>query len=207
MNSNQVPRLDRRAAAVYGTIFAALLAGCGSAAAPTHFHTLMPPPVTPANRAAAGQQLDWQVLPVAVPIQVDQPQWVLRVADGSLVVLEQERWIAPLADEIHAAVVEQLTQTLGPPAPVHAGAQWLVVIEVRRFDLVAGSEARLEATWSIRDDKATGTALSCAVRFSQPPTATGYPPLAAAQRQAVAALGDAIGKALRAAAKGQDAAC
>ena len=75
-----------------------------------------------------------------VPAQVDQPQFVVRRADDTLAVLEQERWIAPVQDEIRAALIEHLSVRLGPPgAAPRAGARdWRVAIDVQRFDSAPG---------------------------------------------------------------------
>lgn len=183
----------------------ALLTGCGSAP-PTHYHTLLPPPSTN-GQATVAMRLDWDVLPVTVPTQVDQPQWVLRTSDGSLVVLEQERWIAPLSDEIHGAIVQRLTKSFGPPQigpSADDAASWRIRIDVRRFDLMPNREARFEADWSLRW---AGGAISCHATVSRPVTGPDYVALARAQQQAVAHLADAIGAAITATRKGSHAAC
>ncbi len=192
------------ATAISSSALALFILGCGSAPTPTHFHTLIPPASANAERSHAGVVIDWQLLPVKIPAQVDQPQWVLRSADGSLVVLEQERWIAPLADEIHAAVVERLTQTLGPPGTGEAAKPWLVRIDIRRFDLVAGGQATLTADWSAARD---GTAINCHATVVSQPTSSGYAALASAQRQGISELADAIGAVLKRSGKGQVLAC
>lgn len=193
-----------RATAVLA-VLSALGAGCGSAPT-THYYTLMPPP-TAANRAPAAAGLDWEMLPVVIPAQVDQPQWVVRKPDGSVAVLEQERWIAPLGDEIRGAVVERLTQSFGPPrsaAPAEGAAQWRIRVDIQRFDLVPNREARLAADWSLR---ASGVAISCHLNVSNPVTGLDYIGLARAQQQAITQLADAIGAALRSASKGQAITC
>lgn len=184
---------------------AVLLAGCGSAP-PTHFHTLMPPP-SANEQPSVATRIDWDVLPVVVPMQVDQPQWVVRTADGSLIVLEQERWIAPLGDEIRGAVVERLTKAFGPPqvgSPANGAATWRIRIDVQRFDLVPNREARLEADWSVRG---AGVAVTCHAAVSQQVSEPGYVALARAQQQAVAQLAEAIGAVLKLASKDPQAAC
>lgn len=197
-------RPEAIAAAIAGSALALLVVGCGSVPTPTHFHTLMPPAPAIAERGSAVAGIDWQVLPVKIPAQVDQPQWVLRAADGSLVVLEQERWIAPLADEIHAAVVERLSQTLGPPGASEAATRWLVRIDIRRFDLVAGGEARLTADWSVSRE---GTAINCHSTVVSQPASSGYAALANAQQEGVSKLADAIGAGLKSSSKGQAIVC
>jgi uncharacterized lipoprotein YmbA len=182
-------------------IAVALLCAC-SAAQPPRYHTLMPAPATPAPKIAAAGGLAWEVLPVVIPMQVDQPQWVVRAVDGSLAVLEQ------LGDEIRAAVTERLMQTLGSPAAAaDPGRRWRIQIDVQRFDSAPGREARLDATWTLRSGADGGAAVSCRGEYVQTLTASGYLALAQGHRQSVASLGDTIGNALKALSAGQPAGC
>jgi hypothetical protein len=82
-----------------------------------------------------------------------------------------------------------------------------VRIDVQRFDSAPGSEARLEATWTLRSDGDGAATLSCHAEFVQPPASVSYPALAQAHQQAVAKLADAIGNALKAMRAGQPASC
>ena len=200
----------RRRGAAIGMALLAALTGCASVQ-PPRYHTLMPASALAAGRppAPAGS-LAWEVLPVAVPAGVDQPQWVVRTVDGSLAVLEQERWIGPLGEEIRAAVAQRLTQQLGAPAvsvPGEPRKRWRIRIDVQRFDSVPGREARLEATWTVRSGAEPATALRCRGEFVQTPASAGYPALAQGHRQAVATLADTIGAELKALGAGQPADC
>lgn len=197
----------RRRGAAIGVAALALLAGCGSAQ-PPRYHTLMPAPASTMRPAAPAGSLAWEVLPVAVPAGVDQPQWVVRTVDGSLAVLEQERWIAPLGEEIRAAVADRLTQDVGAPAlSVESRKRWRIRIDVQRFDSVPGREARLEATWTLSSDADAAAALRCRGEFVQAPAASGYLALAKGHQQAVTAMADAIGSGLKALNAGQPATC
>ena len=170
----------------------------------------MPAPGSAIPRSTPVGPLAWEVLPVAIPAQVDQPQWVVRTADGSLAMLEQERWIAPLGEEIRAAVSEGLVQLVGTPAPMATtspGQRWRVRIDVQRFDSAPGSQARLEATWTLRSDADGAVTLSCHGEFVQPLSSVGYPALAQAHQQGVARLAGAIGAALKAMSSGRPASC
>jgi uncharacterized lipoprotein YmbA len=190
-----------------GVALIALLAGCSSAQ-PPRYHTLMPERVPTAPPAAPTDSLAWEVLPVTIPAGVDQPQWVVRTVDGSLAVLEQERWIAPLGEEVRAAVTDRLTQVVGVPAVSAEPRRRLRIrIDVHRFDSVPGREARLEATWTLISDVDAAVALRCRAEFVQALTATGYLALNKAHQQAVTALADAIGSQLKAVNAGQSATC
>lgn len=208
MKNNEARHRDQGSPLFVGAVLASLavlIAGCGSAP-PAHYYSLMPAPAA-SERAEVSMRLDWNVGPVAIPMQVDQPQWVVRAADDSLVVLENERWIASLGDEIRSAVVERLTKSFGPPnagASAEGTSAWRIRIDVQRFDLLPNREARLEADWSLRG---AGTAMTCHASFSQAVTGVDYLALARAQQHAVARLADAIGEALKMSSKGFPVEC
>jgi uncharacterized lipoprotein YmbA len=190
-----------------GVALFAMLTGCSSTQ-PPRFHTLMPAPAATARPPAPAGLLVWEVLPVAVPAGVDRPQWVVQTADGSLTVLEQERWIAPLGEEIHAALIDRLTQVVGASAlSAEPHMRWRIRIDVQRFDSGPGREARLAATWALSSDAKAVAALRCHGEFVQTPAASGYVALAQGHKQAVAALADAIGGTLKALSTGQTASC
>ncbi len=194
----------------------AALSGCAGQQ-PVHFHSLLPPPpsvsasrepAAPASPAAAGGQREaargvaWRLAPVSVPAGVERPQWVVRAPDGTLAVLENERWIAPLADDLHAALAERLTQSLGAEegaAPAAGRPAWRIAVDVRRFESDPARAARLDVAWSV---EAAGAAarrapLACTGRFEQS-VGSGYPALAAGHRQALARLADALAATVRA---------
>ena len=216
-----------RSASALGLI-AALLAGAACGVAPPRFHTLLPlsaapvPATTPSTSAAALPR--WELLPVAVPVQVDQPQMVVRMLDDTIALLEEDRWIAPVADEIRAAVGLRIAQQLaeagatggsnlgsnaGPDSTGVAGAaakRWLLAIEVQRFDSAVGRQVRLEAVWSLRATDSTVPALRCRSVLAQA-VGTGVPALAASQRALVAQLGAAMANATQAALAGAALEC
>ena len=201
------PRARRRCGVTVGVAVLALLAGCSSAQ-PPRYHSLMPAAAPAVRPPALAGALAWEVLPVAVPAGVDQPQWVVRTVDGSLAVLEQERWIAPLGEEIRAAVADRLTREVGAPAAsAESRKRWRIRIDVHRFDSAPGREVRLEATWTLSSDAEASTALRCRGEFMQTLAASGYLALAKGQQQAVTQLADAIGRELKALSAGQPAAC
>lgn len=180
------------------------LAGC-STPAPPRFHTLMPAPgaapVPPAS-------LVWQVNQVQIPPQVDQPQFVVRRADDTLVQLEMERWAAPLQDEIRAALVEHLTARLGPPLAAPGRKDWRIAVDVQRFDSAPG-RANLVVQWTLAGGgNATGgaTTLRCRSQLEQA-VDPGIAPLAAGHRKLIERLAEAIVPVLRSADAGQVPAC
>ncbi|MFI4931812.1 MAG: membrane integrity-associated transporter subunit PqiC [Burkholderiales bacterium] len=199
----------RHAAGALPWLLAGALSACGSPP-PTHFHSLVATPASTGNAAhvAPASDVRFEVLPVAVPAQVDVPQFVVRLSDGSMAVLEQERWIAPLGDEIRTAVALRVGQALADaPRSNHAASAgvWGIGLEVQRFDSVMGRAVGVQLQWSLQP--ASGAAvLRCQARYEEP-VGTGASALAAGYRAVFERLGDAIGRALQVAAAGGTPAC
>lgn len=194
-----------------GIAAAALLAACSSPKLPERFHTLLPAERAASAPAAGGTPLYVGVQPVGIPAQVDHTQWVVRQADDSLLLLEQDRWAAPLQDELRGAIVERLVSRWGALdvrlVAMMVPTTWTVRVDVQRFESIPGREARLEAVWSVAQALKPGTSLVCRSHRVEAVSGTGVPALAEAHRRAVSALADEIGQRLRALHAGQPAAC
>ncbi|MBB3101768.1 PqiC family protein [Azomonas macrocytogenes] len=128
------------------------LLGCSSVS--THYYTLLPAATgnSPKNGEAAPFQLE--ILPVRVPVQVDQPQMVIRQNNGRLAILDNDRWSSALADEFQSALSDRLEQQLGirnlsglprdPDKPVMS-----LRADVRRFESVPGYYALVDMVWNL----------------------------------------------------------
>jgi uncharacterized lipoprotein YmbA len=148
------------------TLCAALaLSACTAVAA--RYYTLMP---TAAETVApqAPVAFQFEMLAVRMPVQVDQPQIVVRQDNGSLAILENQRWGAPLADEFHDALASQLEARLGTRdlagMPKSTGKPILSVqTDVRRFDSLPGNYALVDVVWSLglRDADQQRRTLTC----------------------------------------------
>jgi uncharacterized lipoprotein YmbA len=190
------------------------LAACG-AAAPVHYYTLVPPAeayVPTATQSAVAPTLapfQFELLPVGVPPQVDQPQLVVRQGGQGVAMLDGERWIAPLGDEVRGALSADLARQLrtqdvsGLPA---AGQPVLrIKVDLRRFDSVPGAYALIDAAWSLRTPKGDA-ALSCTSRV-QEPVGAGYEALVQGHQRAVDQLAAQIAAAAQAVGAGRPATC
>ena len=183
-----------------------LLSGCASAPAP-RYHSLLATG-TPAAREAGLPPLPLDLAPVSVPAAVDQPQWVVRLPDDTLRILEQEQWVSPLRAELRAALFERLAQRFAAvdvrSAPSAQAVR--VKVDVQRFESIAGREVWLDSVWSAQADVGKAQALVChsSVHESAPGDLTA---LAAAHRRAVMRLADQIGTQLLALANGAGARC
>jgi uncharacterized lipoprotein YmbA len=190
---------------------AALLAACSTTKLPERFHTLLPAERTATAPAAGGAPLYVGVQAVGIPPQVDHAQWVVRQADESLLLLEQDRWAAPLQDELRGAIIERLVSRWGALdvrfVAMLVPTTWTVRVDVQRFESIPGREARLEAVWSVTQALKDRAALVCRTHRVEAVSGAGVPALAEAHRRAVSTLADEIGQRLRALHAGQPAAC
>jgi uncharacterized lipoprotein YmbA len=192
---------------------AVALGACASA--PLHYYTLIQPAggyVPTATRAAIPAQpaaFKFELLPVAVPPQVDQPQLVVRSGDQGMQMLEGERWIAPLADEVRGALSADLARTLETQdvtgLPVGNQPVLRIKVDVRRFDSAPGNYALIDAAWSLRALKGEGT-LACTTQVTTQ-VGAGYDALVQGHQQLLAQLADQIASAARQFAAGQGAHC
>ena len=180
---------------------------------PLRLHTLVPADAA-AVRAPAGPSV--LLAPISVPPALDDPRWLVRMPDGSLSRLENDRWASPLPDELRAALLQVLAsrhgvveaRSPGAPAP-----QWQARIDVTRFDTAADGDVVEEGVWALSPVAAASApatqaagALRCTFAWHEN-AGTGSPALAEAQRRAVAHLADAIGATVVAAARGQARDC
>ncbi|GLQ95992.1 PqiC family protein [Dyella mobilis] len=194
----------RHLMAVMGT---AVLAACASA--PVHYYTLVPEPDSaPVNVAPAGFQ--FELLPVGIPAQNDVPQLVVRQGGQSVALVDGERWIAPLAEEVRSALSVDLsrrldTQDIGSGLPADGKPVLRIKVDLRRFDSAPGSYALIEATWSVRPLK-SGTVLTCSSRIEEN-VGQGYGGLVAGHQQALAELAGQIASVAPALVAGSSAAC
>ena len=187
------------------------LTACSSPA-PIHHYTLLPPPAADGHPAAAPVPFLSDVLPVGLPEHLDQQPLVVRQGRGGTVaVLDEERWVGPLGDELRNALSVHLSERLGTQdvSGLASSAEQQVLrvkVQVRRLDAWPGNQVQLEAGWSMgfaQDGKAR---LVCQGRFTEPAT-DGYPGLVQAQQQAVSALAARIASDARNWGRSQQARC
>lgn len=174
---------------------ALILSACSSV--PTNYHTLIAtqPQTTAATRAVDFQL---QVLPVRIPVQVDQPSLVVRESDGRLAILENALWASPPADEFHDALAIELEQRLGvrdlAGLPGRTDKPLLSLrTDVRRFDSLLGRHAALDVVWSLEMSGRgqENRALTCASVIHEQ-AGSEVDSLVLAHQRAISALADRI---------------
>nr|WP_090276319.1 PqiC family protein [Halopseudomonas litoralis] len=177
---------------------ASLLAMSACSSTPRQYHTLIPTQpaaTTPVKKA----DFQLQLMPVRIPVQVDQPSLVIRESDGRLTILENALWASPPADEFHDALAFELENRLGvrdlAGLPGTAEQPVLTVrTDVRRFDSLPGSHVAVDVVWNIElsntlDNKKRG--LTCASVIHEPANHE-LANLVLAHQRSISKLADAI---------------
>lgn len=179
------------------------LGGCASPA--IQFHSLVAPDATlpqpPPAAAAYAIALD----PVSVPRQADMAPLVVGTRDGVLKLAEGHRWIAPLGDEIRAALSQHLQSRLhvadlGRVSAPAGTRVFLVRVDVQRFEALRGESVRVDAQWSLRESGSAAATASCMSRALESAGAD-YDALVDAYRRALASIAAQIADGLRARAR------
>ncbi|MCL6408684.1 membrane integrity-associated transporter subunit PqiC, partial [Dickeya dadantii] len=131
------------------------------------------------------------------PTQIDTSQLVIRQGDSGAVVLDNERWLSPLGEEIRTALSVGLTQRLNTQdvSGLVRTAETPVVrihLQVRRFDSWPGQFVTFEADWSLSaiegEDRAR---LLCRSQFTEQATG-GDIAMLQAQQQVITRLAEQI---------------
>jgi len=175
---------------------AAMLAACAS---PTsRFYTLGGGDARPMPTAQAS--FYFELAPVDVPQQVAKNQLVVQTSPAQVRVLEEERWASLPGDEVRRALSADLTRQLGAidvygtPHPESVPV-YRVKVNVRRFESWPGSQAVIDAVWSVRA-AGSDTVLTCRT-VAQERVDAGYDALVDGHRKAVDALASAISAGVR----------
>lgn len=190
----------------------AVLAACGTSP-PVRYHALLRPDA--ADVPASGRaRLLVEILPVAVPERLARSNLVLTDGKGQAQVLETERWLAPIADDLRQVVADSLwrearaTDTYqAPVAGPSAGLPlYRLAVRLDRFEAVPGRTATVDGSWTLRR-LPNGTVHACRWTGRRPVDG----PDAAAAADALAAAGrrlaDQISGSVRRAAANRDDVC
>jgi uncharacterized protein len=143
------------------------------------------PPETTSFSVAVG--------PVSLPVLVDRPQLVIRVAANRVDILEMHRWAEPLKSSVSRLIAEYLARQLGPvrvsvyPQNASENADYRVLVDVQRFDATPGDVVTVDALWSVRQ---TGGATTRAGRsvVNEKIAGESYDAMVAAYGRALAAV-------------------
>jgi uncharacterized lipoprotein YmbA len=176
---------------------AILLASC--AAHPDRFYGLstLPGAALPPAAGYATRIL----LSTSIPSVVDRRELIVDAPDDRILVLEHERWAAPLSDLVNQTLARDLEQRradvlVADRAFDQAGVTPVrIKVEIVRMSARRGGQATLEAHWRIEDAAARLDLLGGA-SFSSPIEGDDYASMARAFSLCLASLADRLAEKL-----------
>jgi len=103
-------------------------------------------------------------LRVTLPSLVDRSELVLNTSMNGVIVLEHERWAAPLADLVTQTLARDLERRrsdmmVAAQSGSHAGAAVKVTVDLVQVTVRKGERASIEAHWRILDPRTGGDAV------------------------------------------------
>ena len=172
---------------------AAIVAGC--AGQRDHFYALT---TLPENaRAATATFTTHVILTISLPPVVDRRQMVIATSADQLLVLEHERWAAPLSDLVVQTLGRDLEQRRADVLVADRGFDQPSLIPVKiRVDIVrmsvrAGGQATLEAHWRVVDARRNTDEIG-GETFESPAAGEDYAAVARAFSNDLSSLADRL---------------
>lgn len=193
------------------TLCAAIISSGCTSSPRTHFYTLSNAIAPPAASVAppADPAFYIEVLPVEIPAQVARPQLVITTRPGQADIKEQQRWLAPLNEEIRYVLSTSLAaqlSTVDVYQTPHASNRpvYRVGLNVRRFESALntqeGSHTLIDATWSVQavglPQQPTFTTLAESSMTKETITPS-YDAIVAGHRHAIERIAKEIANAIR----------
>lgn len=171
-----------------------LLSACATRH-PDHFYILSAQPqgVSEARTAPATQV--W--LKVTLPSLVDRSEMILNTSADGVIVLEHERWGAPLVDLVTQTLAQDIERRRGdvlvadPSVNRSDGTAIKITVNVVQMSVRRGERASIETHWRITDPRAGKDVIGGEV-FSAPLGQDGYPAIAQALSECLGLLADRL---------------
>ena len=182
--------------------------GVGCTSAPIRYYTLASAPDRTLPASEATPAIDVRVL--HLPQQLNRAELMVRTGLTEVTLLDNERWAAPLKDELKDAVRLGLQRRLSRTTALRAGSTKLTLdIDVQRLEAELGRYALLEASWSATlsgaGSPSTGARVTTCTFRADEAIHAGYTGMVEGYQREIAALSDAIVVVLTSPASGIDA--
>jgi uncharacterized lipoprotein YmbA len=187
-----------------------LVSAAACTSAPIRYYTLTAP--SDESMPATGAPVAIDVRVVHTATQLNRSELMIRTGPSEMTLLENERWVSPIKDEIKAAVYLELQRRLSQMTKLRslqAFTKLSVDIDLQRLEAEPGRYALLEASWS-GNLSGTGSsgmiAKTCTFRAAEE-IHGGYAVIVERYQREIAALADAIVSVLAGSASDLDASC
>ena len=133
------------------------LALCGCVGQPDHFYTLN---TVPDAAPVAGAPTIHVRLQVTIPSLLDRNEMVLKTGGNRIMILDHERWAAPLSDQVSQTLARDIE---GRRSDIFVGDRGFdraamppvtLKVDIVRMSAQRGGQASIEAHWRIVDSNA-----------------------------------------------------
>jgi len=169
---------------------------------PTRYYVLTP--VVDSSEHMQAVDVHLSLGPVDLPTYLDRPEIVSRPAPHRLDVRENERWAEPLPSAFTRVLRQNLAVLLGPDAIVdfpstaaaHGVHEYLLDVDVLRFEESGHGRAELSARWALKDARARSTVVARETTVARPVTSSDGAAVASALSDCVGDLSRDIARAL-----------
>lgn len=140
--------------------------------------------------------------PVEVAPYLERSQIVIRTADTRLSLTEFDRWAEPIENNIANVLAENLSRLLPATQPIvrpwaDAGAEYNVVVKLRRFDSDEAGNVTLNASWGIQRHSTRSMPVISEANIVQQSTGSDYESITQTMSAALAVLSKQIADALQ----------
>ena len=180
--------------------------GCAGRSRSSRFYVLSPvaaPELGLQKTSGGSSNLVIGISPVSVPKYLKKPQLVTRTGNNELHLAEYERWAGKIDEDIGRVMAENLSHMLATdrvfsyPAMEAVALDYLVEIDISRFDGWLGGDIELIARWALFDADGNTVYGFKASRIIEPALGGGYADMVAAQSRALAALSRELAAAIK----------
>ena len=172
---------------------------CGCVGQPDHFYALN---TVPDGARVAGAPTIHVRLQVTIPSLMDRNEMVLYTSRNGIVILDHERWAAPLADQVSQTLARDIE---GRRSDIFVGDRGFdrsaappvtLKVDIVRMSAERGGRASIEAHWRIVDTGAGVDELGSG-SFAAAMTGDGYADVAQAYSQALSDLAERLAAEVR----------
>jgi uncharacterized protein len=194
--------------AVAWLVSVSVVVGCSSA--PVRYYTLTPTPDQTLPASDTTLLIDVRVL--HIPPQLNRAELIVRTGPTEVTLLENERWMSPMKEEVKDAVRLALQRRFSRMTGWRPAFTKLTLdIDVQHLEAQLGQYALLEASWSATlsapGERSTGAQVTTCTFRADEKIPAGYSGMVEGYQREIAALAEAIVAVLTSPASGIDASC
>ncbi|MCP4575901.1 MAG: membrane integrity-associated transporter subunit PqiC [Deltaproteobacteria bacterium] len=187
------------------SVLGAMLVGCAGSGGSSTFYILrsMEGSQESLSTTAGESRVSVLVGPITLPGYLDRNQMVTVAGKNEMVLDEFNRWAESLQDSFYRVLLEDFSILLNTPEVYRydqggsSSADYQVVIDVTRFDVVPQGDAVLTAFWTLTGKDADTPGVTRKSVFRAPVSATGFSGIVDAQNQTLTEFSREIAEAIQ----------